>query len=103
MQVLLDINRCAGREPTTCDGVFLWFKSTSQGSLLSLCALLNIFLTTFTAESALPFDLACSGEEVTFLNSCVEERVVNSVLENCGPLSVMRTSGILSAKLLLQE
>ena len=94
VRVLLDINRWDRLEPTPCVGVFLWSKSASQESLLSLCAFLNTFLTTFTADSALPFDLACVGEEVTCLNSHVEEKVVNSLLENCGPLSVTRTSGI---------
>ena len=65
-------------------------RRASQGSLLSLKAFLNKFLTILTADSALPLDLGYLGEEVTCLNSQSVANCINSWLTICDPLSVTR-------------
>ena len=63
--VLRDIRRWAGLVCISVVGVLRWSSKLSHGSLLSLWAFLNKFFTTFTADSAFPFDFGWYGEEVT--------------------------------------
>jgi hypothetical protein len=63
----------------------------------SECPSLDIFAMTFftvsTNRSAKPFDLGCSGLEVTRRTPFLLQKARNSALANCGPLSVFSSSG----------
>ena len=51
------------------DGVLLWSRITSQGSVLSLLAFLISYFCSFSALLAIPLDCKYPGLEVTWLKA----------------------------------
>ena len=82
------MRRCAGLLFMPSEGVFLWSRIASQGSVPSLLAFLIRFFAVFTALLAIPLDCECPGlEPVTWLNSQSRANLLNPSESNCGPLS----------------
>ena len=88
------ISSCAGDIPISSIGVFRRSKKARFGSFLSSLAFFRMFLMVWTVRSASPLGCGYLGNEVVCLNSYSLAKLANSALLNCGPLSLMTSSGM---------
>ena len=84
---------CEGLVPTPSVGVFLQSSKARNSDWPVSWHLVNKRFTVLTAFSAFPLDCGYLGEDVVCSNPHFLVKAANSDDENCGPLSVTRTSG----------
>ena len=85
---------CAGLACIASVGVFLTASSANHGSLPNRNARLRSRLTVLTALSALPLACGYPGLEVVWQNCHSSANSRNCWQLNCGPLSVIKVSGM---------